>query len=99
MNIYNNFPSSKNSELIFWGDINTYSQTITNEVYVEYYSFDVPTQKISILYDNEPDTHFSVCSNDLLKEVWEDDYITFKDLECVIDLLNNNIPIYRKTKK
>lgn len=96
VNVYNGFPSNENSELIFWGDINTYSQTITNETYIEYYSFDVSTQKISRHYDNEPEVFISICSKELLKEIYQDDYITREDLVYVVDLLNGDVPIYTK---
>lgn len=100
IDVYNGFPSSENKDLICWGDIKTYSQTISNETYTEYCSFDVPTQQFSVQYENNPEMYISVCSNkeELLTEIWQDNYITQEDLEYAMDLLNGEIPTYTRKK-
>lgn len=100
IDVYDGFPSSENKELICWGDIKTYSQTISNETYTEYRSFDVPTQQFLVQYENNPEMYISVCSNkeELLTEIWQDDYIIQEDLEYVVDLLNGEIPTYTRKK-
>ncbi len=97
INVYNGFPSEKNDDLICWGDITTYCQTITGETYTEYKSFDVPTQKTSTYYDIEPETFIAICDTKKeLKDIWEDEFITPEDLEYVVSSLNGDIPIYAK---
>lgn len=100
IDIYDGIPSNKNAELVCWGDINTYSQTITNDMYTEYYSFDVSTQKSSTQYETTSKQLVSICRNkeEILEEYYKENYIIKDDLETVMSSLNGEIYIRIKEK-
>lgn len=99
INVFDNIPSDQNAKLVYWGDIKTFSSTISDEVYTEYYSFDVATQQLTINYDVEPQCKIS-CEyvNAVLDKLYSASYISEEQLEYVLDILNEEIPMLTKKK-
>ncbi len=99
IDVFDKAPSNRDAQLICWGDIKTFSSTISDEVYTEYYSFDVPTQQTTIQYNVKPQFKIS-CEyvSFVLGELYPENYITEDDLEDLLSVLNGEIPRLIKEK-
>lgn len=93
INVYTKTSSSQKNELICWGDIKTYSNTVTGNCYTEYFSFDVPTQQVSKKYVENYDEKITICYD--LRNIWEEDYIIREDLDILMDNLNSGVYILK----
>lgn len=89
--------NKKEATLICWGDIDTYSSTITDEVYTRYSVFDVASQQFTTnYYSLEPEMKISVYYGEEIDEIRDKGYMTKEEIQMKINNLNSKNKVYVK---